>query len=148
MKNIIPVLIFCIIFPTCSFANPPVEPKITGLVKGESAPYSGVLLNSLAAARLFTERDFSEEECKLKIDFAVQKEFTRMNLLLESLKVTNDSLEQKYGTIIKIKDNEIKRLTDLAIKPKNNYSVWWASGGVIIGITLTIVTVYAVGELR
>ena len=137
------------------YANPPEapneaapEPKVTGIQKGEIAPYSGVLFNPLAAARILTERNYSNEECKLKIDYAVQSEIARMNLLLNSTKVSMDSMDQKYTAIINIKDTEIERLSKLALKPKNNYSAWWAAGGVVIGIALTIATVYAVGELR
>jgi len=155
MRNIIPLLIFCIIFPMGVYANPPetpieapIEPKVTGIQKGEIAPYSGVLFNPLAAARILTDKNYSDEECKLKIDFYVQKEIARMNLLLNSTKVSMDSMEQKYTAIVKIKDIEIERLSEIALKPNNDYSAWWAAGGVLVGIGLTIAVVYAVGELK
>ena len=157
MKTVVPILIVCLIFPFGAKADPPPEPselsitpgpKITGIKKGQVAPYTGVLLNTLAAAKIFTEKDFFNEECQLKIDYAVQREIARMNLLLNSTKASLDSMEKRYGAIIQIKDTEIERLSKIALEPKNNYSAWWASGGVIVGIALTIVTVYAVGELR
>ena len=61
MRNIIPILIFCIIFPAQLLADPPVEPKVTGIQKGEPAPYSGVLFNPLAAARILTDKNYSDE---------------------------------------------------------------------------------------
>ena len=155
MRNIIPLLIFCIIFPMGVYANPPetpieapIEPKVTGIQKGEIAPYSGVLFNPLAAARILTDKNYSDEECKLKIDYAVQKEIARMNLLLNSTQASMDSMELKYASIIKIKDTEIERLSEIALKSNKSHSAWWAAGGVIVGIALTIATVYAVGELK
>ena len=107
-----------------------------------------MLLNTLAAAQVFTEKSFLNEECQLRIDYAVQKEVARMNLLLNSTKASLDSVEKRYSTIIKIKDTEIERLSKIALESNNNNSAWWAAGGVIVGISLTIATVYAVGELK
>ena len=42
-----------------------------------------------------------------------------------------------------IKDKEIKRLSDIAAG-KEDYSTWWAVGGVIAGIGLTLAVVFAV----
>ena len=158
MRAIVPILIVCLAFPFNVRADPPSDdtpevviapaPKITGIKKGEVAPFTGVLLNTLAAAQVFTEKSFLNEECQLRIDYAVQKEVARMNLLLNSTKASLDSVEKRYSTIIKIKDTEIERLSKIALESNNNNSAWWAAGGVIVGISLTIATVYAVGELK
>lgn len=158
MRAIVPILIVCLAFPFNVRADPPSDdtpevviapaPKITGIKKGEVAPYTGVLLNTLAAAQVFTEKSFLNEECQLRIDYAVQKEVARMNLLLNSTKASLDSVEKRYSTIIKIKDTEIERLSKIALESNNSNSAWWAAGGVIVGISLTIATVYAVGELK
>ena len=42
-----------------------------------------------------------------------------------------------------IKDEEIKRLSDMAAG-KEDYSTWWAVGGVVVGIGLTLAVVFAV----
>ena len=44
---------------------------------------------------------------------------------------------------MKIKNDEIERLSKIA-SDTNDYSVWWAAGGVIVGIGLSIAVVYAV----
>ena len=150
MKFIIPLLIVTIIFPMPLFADPPEtqpQPKVTGIQKDDPAPYSGVLLNSLAAARIFSEKSFSSEECKLKIDYNVEKETARMNLLLESTRISLNSVEQKYTSIINIKDTEIERLSKIAIEKSNDYSMWWLAGGVVTGIGLTIALMFAVKEI-
>ena len=49
--------------------------------------------------------------------------------------------------MIKLKDDEIKRLSDIAAG-KKDYSTWWAVGGVLTGIALTIAVVYAVDPGR
>lgn len=137
------------------FAEPP-EPnaeeentaKVTGIKKGEEAPYNGVLLNTTAAAKIFAEKEYSGKECELRINYEIQKEILRMQLLLDTTKVSLDATQKKYDTIVKIKDDEIERLSKLVLKPKNDYSALWGAGGVLVGIGLTIAVVYAVGELR
>jgi hypothetical protein len=147
-------LIFTLIFPVSLYADPPSDesqptlettpnPRVMGIQKGQLAPFSGVLLNSLAAARIFADKDFSTEECDLRIKYNVDLEVARMNLLLESSRVSMESLDQKYTSIVQIKDNEIKRLADIASNT-SDYSTWWFAGGVLAGIGLTIAIVYAV----
>jgi len=35
---------------------------------------------------------------------------------------------------VSIKDREIEKLTEAALKRPNDYSAWWASGGVVVGV--------------
>ena len=91
MKQLIVLFLsFLLIFPAATFADtpePPAEAKVTGIEKGEAAPYSGVLLNSLAASRLFTEKNYSGVECDLKVKYELQKETARMQMLLDTTKL-------------------------------------------------------------
>ena len=151
MRLIPIILIFYLIFPAHLSAEPPEIkplPQITGIQKGENAPYSGVLLNTLAAAQVFSDKSFAGKECELKIKFAVDKEIARMQLLLDSTKVSLEAVEKKYTNIITIKDNEIKRLSDLAMKDKADYSALWFTGGALAGIALTVAVIYAVQESK
>ena len=52
-----------------------------------------------------------------------------------------NTLMQQQVEINKIKDEEIERLTDAAMKRPNDYSVWWASGGVLTGALTTLLIV-------
>jgi hypothetical protein len=110
---------------------------------GQKAPYTGVLLNSIAAAKLLTDKRFSEEQWKLKLDFELAKKSARLGLIINSQKVSIEALEKQHTALMKIKDDEIERLSEIASNT-NDYSVWWATGGVIVGIGLTIAVVYAV----
>ena len=46
-----------------------------------------------------------------------------------------------------IKDEEIKRLSDIAAG-KEDYSTWWAVGGVVVGIGITLAVVFAVDAVE
>jgi len=156
MKFIVPLLIFTLIFPAALFAEPPAPstneeidpPKVTGIKKGEPAPYNGILLNTTAAAKIFADKEYSAKECELRINFNVQKEMLRMQLLLDTTRISMEATEQKYNSIFSIKDKEIERLSQIASSRPNEYSTWWAAGGIVVGIVLTIAVVYGVNEIK
>jgi hypothetical protein len=143
------LVILCMLFaPMAALADEP-EPlvppngRITGLRYQQKAPYSGVLLNTVAAARLLTNREYNEEQWKLRLDFELAKQHAELNLTIETQRVSYEALQQKHTTLIQIKDEEIERLSDIASNT-NDYSVWWATGGIVVGIGLTLAVVYAV----
>ena len=136
--------------PTVAFADTPEvppQPKITSIAKDQPAPYSGVLLNTVAAAKIFTEKEFIDMECELRIEYAVQKEILRLNLLLETSQATVESMDKKYTSLLDIKDQEIKRLGKVASEI-NDWSSLWYVGGIITGVVLSVAIVYAVKEVN
>jgi len=133
-------------FPPILFADdPPDPPTVMGIQKGEVAPYAGVLLNSTAAAQIFAERNYSFDECKLRIDFNIEKEQAKYKALLENSKASLESLKYQYNSITSAKDKEIERLSKLVLET-NDYSTLWAVGGTLMGIGLTIAVMYAVKQ--
>ena len=144
------LLVALMTIPTVVFADTPEvppQPKITSIAKAQPAPYSGVLLNTVAAAKIFTEKEFIDMECELRIEYAVQKEILRLNLLLETSQATVESMEKKYTSLLDIKDQEIKRLGKVASET-NDWSSLWYVGGIVTGIALTVAIVYAVKEVN
>tara|TARA_R110000824_G_scaffold158808_2_gene332883 strand:+ start:2185 stop:2610 length:426 start_codon:yes stop_codon:yes gene_type:complete len=136
--------------PNTAIADPPEvppQPQITSIAKNQPAPYSGVLLNTVAAAKIFTEKEFVDMECELRIEYAVQKEILRLNLLLETSQASMESMDKKYATLLEIKDQEIKRLGEIATET-NDWSSLWYVGGIVTGIALTVAIVYAVHEVN
>jgi len=136
------ILCLTLIFPMTVFANPPeseseisdppptvLRPRIMGIQEGD-----------------FTEKNYSNEECRLRITYEVEREIARVNLLLESTRVSMESVEKRYTSIISIKNTEIERLSEIASN-NNDYSVWWATGGIVMGIGLTLAVVYGVKNM-
>jgi len=149
-KLIVFVLCSLILLPNITFADTPelpAQPQITSVVKDQPAPYSGVLLNTVAAAKIFTEREFVDVECNLRIEYAVQKEILRVNMLLETSQASMESMDKKYSSLLGIKDKEIERLSKIATGA-NDYSSLWFAGGVVAGIVTSVLIVYAVNEVN
>ena len=65
MLNKITALVLCFLFGICTSlfsGRSSSKGKITGLSKGEHAPYTGVLLDNVAAARIFSDKKYLEEQ--------------------------------------------------------------------------------------
>tara|TARA_Y100000590_G_scaffold461824_1_gene624334 strand:- start:669 stop:1118 length:450 start_codon:yes stop_codon:yes gene_type:complete len=130
-------------FPSVAFAEEEDPPKIYNIKNNERAPFAGVLLNPTAAAKILADKSFYDKECDLRVKYEVDKEAAKLNTILKNQKVACESLENRYATIIKIKDEEIKRLSSIVID-KKDYSTLWLTGGVLAGIGLTLAVMYAV----
>ena len=66
-----------------------------------------------------------------------------IDVTIESQKISYESFQEKHQTLINIKNSEIERLSAIAVN-QSDYSKWWATGGVVVGIILTVAVVYAV----
>lgn len=139
------IVIFCLIcyIPTQCFADD-LQPKITSIKQGQSAPFDGVLLNVPAAAKIFAEKDYSLDECKLQITYEVEKEKNRTQELLDKELNSRKYSDERYTQIIELKEKELIDLRNLHIDEKPDYSIWWYSGGVVTGIALTVAITFAV----
>jgi hypothetical protein len=141
-KLICIVLSVLLVVPSIALAEEE-PPKIYNIKKNERAPFEGVLLNPTAAAKLLAEKSYYDKECDLKIKYEVDKESAKLNTILKNQQIACESLENRYAAIIKIKDEEIKRLSSIVLD-KKDYSTLWLTGGVLAGIGLTIAVMYAV----
>ena len=145
MKQIlILILTLTMIFPTYVFAQE--TPKVTDIQKGQSAPFAGTLLNPAAAAQIIAEKENIKSECNLKYEYIRGREKAKCDLLMGNLNVSLDITQKKYESILKIKDEELKRLTEIALENDGDYSHWWAAGGFIVGALVSLGIFFAASE--
>ena len=147
-KSIAKTLSLALLFPAPIFAQEPEEPKFTQLEQGEEAPFAGTLFNPTATAQLITDSQFALEECDLKIEYEIAKARAGMQLQLDSLQISYDSLEEKHQLLMDIKNNEINTYREMALDQPNKNNQWWLVGGVVVGIGLSLGTFYAVTEIN
>ena len=148
MKQLLTIfLVFSLAFPMPLFAQESEEtPKVIEINLGDPAPFTGVLLNSPAAAQMLTNQKYSGEQCKLKIDFELSKLQAQHDLLLNSVKISLEATENKYTSILDIKDAEIDRLSNIALEGSNDHSEWWAAGGFLVGTLVALGIFFAAAE--
>ena len=122
--------------------------KVINLLKDEPAPFDGVLFDEQAAAKLLADKEYEQIECKLKIDYEMEKIKAKHMLEMATLQASFDAIKKQNISILEIKDAEILRLQELAIKNPNSNAHWWMAGGVTAGIITSIAIFYAAVEVR
>jgi hypothetical protein len=123
---------------------------ISPLKKGDKAPFDGVLLDSVATAKLMVNQQQSEAQCQIEIEKEVSIAEAKLQLDLANLKAENQSLQKEIKVRIDLKNEHIKFLETEAAKnvQKANNGKWWLVGGVAIGIALTIGGAFIIREIR
>ena len=153
-KLIAIILSLMLVFPASAFAEETTESTessgvdlgtFTILKKDQKAPFGGFLFDQSGIAKLLAETEFKLLELKLKHDFELQKSEALWQLKLDNSAASLTALQEKHIALLSIKDNEIKRLTEIAVE-QNDYSTLWFVGGVVLGIGLTVATVYGVAK--
>ena len=119
------------------------EGVITEIQKGQQAPFTGVLMDAKAAAKVLTEQKYTAEECRLEMDRELEMLRAKLELDLKISEIKSSSANEKYTSLLSIKEEENKRLQELALKSPNDYSHWWFAGGIIGGIALSV-SIFAV----
>ena len=100
--------------------------------------------SNLANSLIISSADREREKCEL----ALQQERERLEVIhtfeIDQLKIEINSLNSKYQEIVSIKDKQINELTSAALLRPNDYSMWWATGGVATGVLVTLAIMFAV----
>ena len=154
-KSMCMVLSFLMVFvPTICYADPPPDSdstvldngRVTSLNIGDPAPFSGILLDSTAAAKSIVDRRYSELRYELKLDLEIKRLSADYELKLGNLQFRYDGLDNRHTNILQIKDTEIDRLQEIIKDRPNDYSQWWAAGGFIVGAVLSVAIFFAASE--
>ena len=77
-------------------------------------------------------------KCELKLMYELEKQKTIYELQISKLQLRVETLERQHRSILEIKDQEINRLSDAAMKRPNDYNVWWGVGGFVVGSVTTV----------
>ena len=145
-QTLILLLALALIFPAYAFAQE--TPKVMDIQKGQTAPFSGTLLNPTAAAQIIAEKENFKSECNLRYEYIKQREKAKCDLLLGNANTSLRAANMKYETILSIKDDEIERLQDIAVERPNDNSIWWYAGGILTGILVSVGVFYAAIEVQ
>lgn len=132
--------------PTIAYAQE--AGAIIDLKKDDPAPYDGVLFDRNAAARLLADKEYNQIECNLKINFQIEKLKAKHILEMGTLQASFEALKGQNTSLLEIKDAEILRLQEMALKNPNDNSHWWMAGGVVAGIVTSIAIFYAAVEIE
>ena len=93
--------------------------------------------SNLANSLIISSADREKEKCNLKLKQELEKSKINYTLEIDQLKIQLESLSKKHEEILAIKNRQIEDLTQAALKRPNDYSIWWATGGVAVGVLAT-----------
>ena len=125
------------------------EGRVTSLSLDEPAPYSGVLLDPIAASKMIVDNKYLKLEIELQLRKEFQKDLAEKTMAYNLLKVDFDSLKKVHDDTLAIKEKQIVDL-NLLLKEemsKEDHTEWWILGGVAIGIILSLGVFYASVEV-
>jgi hypothetical protein len=126
-----------ILLSSFCFANP----QFVVLTEGETAPFSGRLLNEEAIVKIGIEDTFKVEQCNLQINYDLKKQKLELDLKFEKEKIRLESDKQILEEKVRLRDQTIVEMRDLR-KPWP--PVFYASGGFFVGAATTIAILYVV----
>ena len=97
-----------------------------------------------ANAIIITAPQREREKCELKLKQQKEKLEALHKLQVDTLQLELDSITKKHQSLMLVKDREIEDLTKAALERPNDYSMWWATGGLVVGVLSTLAIVFAV----
>ena len=100
--------------------------------------------SNLANSLIITAVDRESEKCQLKLSQELEKSQIKSAFETNRLQIQLDSLREKHNKLLSLKNDQIEELTNAALKRPNDYSFWWATGGIAVGILSTLAIVFAV----
>jgi len=141
------IVFLILILPARSKAEE-LQGMVTSISVDEKAPYTGILLDPIAASKMLVDKKYFRIEIELQLRKEFQKELTEKRLAYDLLKVDYDSLRKIYEETTLLKEQQINDL-NLMLKEemKPDHTQWWALGGVAIGIVLSVAVFYASVEI-
>jgi hypothetical protein len=91
------------------------------LKKGEKVPFDGLLLSKEAQAKVLAEQEKQKEQCGLDKNYLKMRQEENCKHSINLKKIENEALEEKLNSLLKIKQDEINRLQDIAVKDKSDF---------------------------
>ena len=133
---------YILLFPTLARGSE----KVATVKQGERAPFTGTLFNTEAAARLLADLETNKKWCEIEADRKLGIQKTEMQLKIDILQASRDSLQIRHDEIIKIKKGQIDYLEKKLTKPRVPNELWFVIG-TIAGASLAIGAGYSMSQL-
>jgi len=147
-KLLVSFIIFMFVLVPIQVQAQELEGQVTALSLNEKAPFSGVLLDPIAAAKMIVNQKYLRAEIELELRKEFQKELSDKRLSFDLLKVDYDSLKKIYEETLLIKNEQINDLSIFLEKEiSNDNNHWFTFGGMIAGIVLSVAVFYASVEI-
>ena len=147
-RFLVSFIIFMFVLVPIQVQAQELEGQVTALSLNEKAPFSGVLLDPIAASKMIVNQKYLRAEIELELRKEFQKELSDKRLSFDLLKVDYDSLKKIHEETLLIKNEQINDLSIFLEKEiSNDNNHWFAFGGMMAGIVLSVAVFYASVEI-
>ena len=120
---------------------------VTQIQEGDPAPFSGILLSTDAAAKLYGDLNFFEQEYKIILSKELQLAEAKYKSDIDFLKLRLEIETDRTQKIVDIKNQRIQFLEE-NWKPQPWYETgeFWLAIGLVSGVLITVGAGYAIGQ--
>tara|TARA_R110000824_G_scaffold79545_1_gene200335 strand:- start:224 stop:682 length:459 start_codon:yes stop_codon:yes gene_type:complete len=147
-KSLICFVVFAVAAIPLQASAEQLEGKVTALSLNERAPYTGVLLDPIAASKMIVDQKYLRVEIELELTKNFQQELADKRLSFDLLKVNYDSLRKIHEETMILKNEQIADLNILLKEEVSNSSNnWEVVGGMTVGILMSVAVFYASVEI-
>ena len=136
-----------VLTPTLAFAEQSLDGQVYSIEKDERAPYAGVLLDGVAAAKMVTNQKYLKNEIELELRKEFQVKLSDATLNLELIKADYEALKKIHTDTLALREQEIKDLNKSLKDEMQDYSHAWFAGGMVIGVLVSIGIFFAAAEV-
>ena len=119
-------LTLCFLCVTTSAASQELEEqegRVASISKNESAPFSGILLDSIAGAKFIAKNKYCSEGIELKLRKEFQIQLADKQLSIDILQAQYDSLKKTHNEFLIQKEEEITQLNEEYFSQQWRYKI-------------------------
>ena len=107
--------------------------KFTVLEYKAPAPFTGVLFDEYAMAKIMADYDLLKYSCDIKTDYQLKIQKEEYEFKLENMRIEHEALTDEYDLFIIQKDKEIDLLANALKKTSPRYKWLYFAGGILVG---------------
>ena len=108
--------------------------KISSLQKGEKAPFTGILLDREAEARISSKKATEVRLCEADREYKLEKLKAECGFNQRVLNIQKEKEKKVYDELLRLKTERIKSLQSY----NPNLKIWWALGGFVSGVGISL----------
>jgi len=138
------IFLVLMLVPSIAVATPAISTgAFTRLLEGEKVRFDAWCYDDLANAQILSGLQRAKEVCDSTTQRELAGQEQKFLLQIKNLNVRIRTEGLNYAQSLLSRDRQIQALENAALKVPSDYSLWWAGGGFLAGVMLSVGIVYA-----
>ncbi len=144
------LLLSFILTSTVAIADDVSEPLVAPLRQSQKAPFSGLLLNPPAAAKIIVDYNNIKTQVEIETTKAVEIEKAKAKKTIDDLKTELEYTKTVADAITKSREKQVDVLLQKVNDLEKNRSdpALWCGIGVASGVVVTVLTILVIGAAK